>query len=33
MLSQVAPGTMTVLGLGPAPVSEINQITGHLKLL
>lgn len=30
--TQVAPGTTTVLGLGPAPVSAINQVTGHLKL-
>jgi len=31
--TQVAPGTYTVLGLGPAPVSEIDKVTGSLKLL
>jgi len=31
--TQVAPGTMTVLGIGPAPVDEINKVTGHLSLL
>jgi len=29
----VDPGTITVLGLGPAPVSTIDEITSHLKLL
>ncbi|CAL8090151.1 unnamed protein product [Orchesella dallaii] len=31
--TQVDPGTITVLGLGPAPVSELDKVTGHLKLL
>lgn len=30
--TQIDPGTRTVLGLGPAPISVINQVTGHLKL-
>ncbi len=32
-LTQVDPGTVTCLGLGPAPDSEIDKITGKLKLL
>jgi len=31
--TQIAPGSKTVLGIGPAPVSRINEVTGHLKLL
>merc|ERR1712096_393445 len=30
--TQVESGTMTVLGIGPAPVESVQQITGHLKL-
>ena len=30
--TQISAGTMTVLGLGPAPLEILNQITGHLKL-
>ena len=30
--TQIASGTMTVLGIGPAPIEIVNQITGHLKL-
>lgn len=31
--TQIAAGSRTVLALGPAPVSMIDQITSHLKLL
>ena len=31
--TQVAPGSKTVLAIGPAPVKTIDEITGHLKLL
>lgn len=31
--TQIAAGSATVLGIGPAPVSVVNQVTGHLKLL
>lgn len=31
--TQVAPGTSTVLAVGPAREDLINQITGHLRLL
>lgn len=30
--TQVAPGTRTVIAIGPGPKSEIDKITGHLKL-
>ena len=30
--TQIAAGTMTVLGVGPAPLDIMQQITGHLKL-
>ena len=30
--TQIAAGTMTVLGVGPAPLDIMHQITGHLKL-
>ncbi|KAG9492944.1 peptidyl-tRNA hydrolase 2, mitochondrial [Eleutherodactylus coqui] len=30
--TQIAPGTRTVLGVGPGPGSLIDQVTGHLKL-
>ncbi|MCC7569390.1 MAG: peptidyl-tRNA hydrolase Pth2 [Candidatus Methanofastidiosa archaeon] len=32
-LTEVAPGTTTVCGIGPAPEQEIDRITGDLKLL
>jgi PTH2 family peptidyl-tRNA hydrolase len=32
-LTEVAPGTRTCLGLGPAPASEIDAVTGSLSLL
>lgn len=31
--TQIASGSATVLGIGPAPKSKINEVTGHLKLL
>ncbi|XP_064118489.1 peptidyl-tRNA hydrolase 2, mitochondrial-like isoform X1 [Macrobrachium nipponense] len=30
--TQIAPGSRTVLGVGPGPVDLVDQITGHLKL-
>lgn len=32
-LTQIEPGTVTCLGIGPAPDSEIDAITGKLRLL
>ena len=32
-LTQLAPGTTTALGVGPALSTEIDKITGDLKLL
>ena len=32
-LTQLAPGTITALGIGPALSSDIDTITGDLKLL
>jgi len=31
--TQIASGSATVLGVGPAPKSQIDRVTGHLKLL
>ncbi|KAN0100897.1 Peptidyl-tRNA hydrolase PTH2 domain containing protein [Tylopilus felleus] len=31
--TQIAAGSRTVLGIGPAPVELVNQVTAHLKLL
>lgn len=31
--TQIEPNSKTVLGIGPAPVQQIDQLTGHLKLL
>lgn len=31
--TQVPPGSKTVLAIGPAPRSKIDQVTAHLKLL
>ena len=31
--TQIASGSATVLGIGPAPKSRIDEVTGHLKLL
>jgi peptidyl-tRNA hydrolase, PTH2 family len=32
-LTEVAPGTRTCLGLGPAPSIELDKVTGDLALL
>ena len=32
-LTQLEPGTVTCLGVGPAPDSQVDEITGKLKLL
>lgn len=32
-LTQVDPGTVTCLGIGPGPDGEIDQVTGKLRLL
>ncbi|GFS46907.1 peptidyl-tRNA hydrolase 2, mitochondrial [Nephila pilipes] len=31
--TEVAPGSKTVIAVGPGPSNTINKITGHLKLL
>jgi len=32
-LTQVPPGTITCLGLGPAPADLLDSLTGNLTLL
>ncbi|KXJ21522.1 Peptidyl-tRNA hydrolase 2, mitochondrial [Exaiptasia diaphana] len=30
--TQIAPGSKTVLGVGPGPKALVDEVTGHLKL-
>lgn len=32
-LTQLEPGTVTCLGVGPAPDAQVDEITGNLRLL
>ncbi|XP_005102446.1 peptidyl-tRNA hydrolase 2, mitochondrial [Aplysia californica] len=31
--TQIAPGSKTVLAVGPGPIPKLDKLTGHLKLL